>query len=501
MTFAQPAQPYFYNFAEPGRHRARSTSVGTGDAAAHPDTWAGHQPGRHRAVQGRPVHAEQHPVHGQPDVLAARQALHPEGRVPGLPGQRPGQPRPGQRQGAVGQPVHPEHQDSSTSDKSSEQPHLVAAGDATSRCTRTWTRRTRPPASSRSARRSPHAHRPRRRSRKIGEGGQQPAANQTGVVDADLREVLRRRPRSPRPATTSRTRPRPSSCWPSAGYSPSHPLKLIGHHDHRLHRLGRLARGDQAAARADRHRPDRRRPRPADVRQPAVHRATSTSPTTARPAARRRTTSCAQILYSKNTAPLGTARQQQLRAVQQPRRRRAVRPVRRPPTTPARSRSSSRSRRRCSRTCRSSRRPSPSTGSSTTPSDIGGWPTAGRPVRPAGGVQRPRRRAGAAAPVLRSPRSRRGQRLSRCVTAARTEDGRMRYLAAPARLLRAHAVGRADAELLHPAVHAGQPAAGAAGPHAQQLSPAALQQMLTSFGFKPHQNVVVAVRRLPAATW
>ena len=47
----------------------------------------------------------------------------------------------------------------------------------------------------------------------------------------------------------------------------------------------------------------------------------------------------------------------------------------------------------------------------------------------------------------------------------------MRYRAAPARLLRAHPVGRADAELLHPAVHAGQPAAGAARPDAQQALP------------------------------
>ena len=34
-----------------------------------------------------------------------------------------------------------------------------------------------------------------------------------------------------------------------------------------------------------------------------------------------------------------------------------------------------------------------------------------------------------------------------------------------------------------------------------KLSPAALQQMLTSFGFKPHQNIVRAVPRLPRRTW
>ncbi len=113
LTFDKAAKPYFFNFANqvgdrPGahlRHRRRRRP---------PGHLGGHEPGRHRAVQGRPVRAEQHPVHGQPNVLAARQALHPEGGVSGLPGQRPGQPRPRQRQGAVGQPVHPEHQRAST---------------------------------------------------------------------------------------------------------------------------------------------------------------------------------------------------------------------------------------------------------------------------------------------------------------------------------------------------------------------------------------------------
>ena len=128
LTFKAAALPYFFNFAnqvsivpehiwsaadvkDQGRHvREQGTD-------------------RHRSLHGQPVHAEQDHLHRQQVVLAGGQALHPEGRVPGVPRQQPGQPRPGQRQGAVGRSVHPRHRQLLRQQGQGEQPLLVRAGD------------------------------------------------------------------------------------------------------------------------------------------------------------------------------------------------------------------------------------------------------------------------------------------------------------------------------------------------------------------------------------
>ena len=51
---------------------------------ANPVTYADPQPGGHRPVQGEPVHAGEHHLHGQPALLAARPAEHHQGAVPGV---------------------------------------------------------------------------------------------------------------------------------------------------------------------------------------------------------------------------------------------------------------------------------------------------------------------------------------------------------------------------------------------------------------------------------
>ena len=91
-----------------GRHRARA-HLGQRRRRGAPGHLGGQVTGRYRPVHGQPLLGQQHPVHGQSEVLAAGQAVHPEGRVPRLPRQRAGEPRPRQRQGPVGQPVHPQH--------------------------------------------------------------------------------------------------------------------------------------------------------------------------------------------------------------------------------------------------------------------------------------------------------------------------------------------------------------------------------------------------------
>ena len=112
---------------QPGRHRA-AAHLDQRRPGGAPGHLGGHESGRYGSVHGQPVRTEQHPVHREPELLAGRQAVHPEDRVPGVPRQRAGQPRPGQRQGAVGQSIHPQHQ-AVLLVQVAEQQHMVAAGD------------------------------------------------------------------------------------------------------------------------------------------------------------------------------------------------------------------------------------------------------------------------------------------------------------------------------------------------------------------------------------
>ena len=207
------------------------------------------------------------------------------------------------------------------------------------------------------------------------------------------------RPRSRRPATTSRTRTRRRACW-RVSATRGQPAEAHDHHDHRLHRLGRLARRGQAAAEAGRHRPDRRRPRVSRPSTTGSTTATSTSPTTARRGGPTPYYELRQMLYSKNSAPIGKPASSNYERYANPARSTRCSTSTRRRTRPARSRSSRRSARRC---CK----------------DIPIIPTTEsrqlvpvqhrrhrrladteRPVRAAGGIQRPGRRAGAAAPLL-----------------------------------------------------------------------------------------------------
>ena len=69
----------------------------------------GQGPGRHRPVHDEQVHPAEHHLQGQPELLAAGPAEGQDDPVPGLHQQQHGQRRPGQRERAVGRPVHPWH--------------------------------------------------------------------------------------------------------------------------------------------------------------------------------------------------------------------------------------------------------------------------------------------------------------------------------------------------------------------------------------------------------
>ncbi len=209
LTFAQAAKVYFYLFAD------QVTIVpqhiwSTGDAAAKPDTWADPNPVGSGPFTVNPCTPNNITYKANPTLLADGQAVHPDRAVPGVPRQRAGQPRPRQRQGSMGRPIHPEHR------------HGVQVEER--RATTTGSRRRRtsrscPTSTLRTKRRSTLAVRQaiaaaldRTQISKIGESGYQPAANQTGDRDSDVPEVLRRRRTRLRRGTTSRTPRRRFSC-------------------------------------------------------------------------------------------------------------------------------------------------------------------------------------------------------------------------------------------------------------------------------------------------
>ena len=211
MTFAQPRRAVLLQLRQPGRHRARSTSGRTGDAAAHPDTWADTNPVGTGPFTVEPVRAEQHPVHREPDTTG-----------------RPGKPY-------IQKIEYPAYLDNGPANldlasgkaqwgsqfipnikkfylsKSAGQPHLVAAGDQRRDRSRTSTRRTRRPASSPSGRRSRRRSTARRSPRSARAASSRPPTRPASSCRRSRSTSTR--PRWPRPATTSRTPPRPSSCW------------------------------------------------------------------------------------------------------------------------------------------------------------------------------------------------------------------------------------------------------------------------------------------------
>ena len=128
---------------------------------------------------------------------------------------------------------------------------------------------------------------------KIGEGGQQPPANQTGVVSPTFDKFLDKAAL----AASGLDQPNADKGQAAAGHRrvlAGQPAQADRHLDHRVHRLGRLAGRHQAAAspRSASRSPSATWPsRPSSASSTP---ATTTWPTTpSRTAARRRTTRCA----------------------------------------------------------------------------------------------------------------------------------------------------------------------------------------------------------------
>ncbi len=106
MKFKAPSVPYFYYIAD----QIPIVPEHIWSTIANPVTYADSNPVGTGAYIVKPVHAAEHHLRGQPALLAEGPAQDRQGAVPGVHLQRPGQHLPGHRPGAVGQPVHPEHQ-------------------------------------------------------------------------------------------------------------------------------------------------------------------------------------------------------------------------------------------------------------------------------------------------------------------------------------------------------------------------------------------------------
>ena len=199
----------------------------------------------------------------------------------------------------------------------------------------------------------------------VGEGGQQPGSNQTGIVTPTFDKFFD----SAAVASAGYDKPNPDKAkelLTKAGYGPDHPLDLsvitvTGYTDwdaslavvkQQLAAVGiNLTVQDLAQQTYD----DKLYTGDFDL----AYYAPPGGPT---PYYEMRAN-----LYSKNSAPIGQDGQLQLLPLQQPRGRCTSSTSTPSSTTPPRCRSSSRSARRCCATCRSSRSPRTSTGSSTTP--------------------------------------------------------------------------------------------------------------------------------------
>ena len=221
---------------------------GTGDAAAHPDTWADPNPVGTGPFKVNPCTPNNIQYTANPNYWQPGKPYIQKVEYPAYLDNGPANLDLASGKAQWGSQFIPNIKQFYLS-KSTGQPHLVAAGDRTSTIFPNLDP-SHAATSKLAVRQAIASAIDRNQISAIGEGGQQPPANQTGVViptfdkyyDAAARDRGRLRQAEPRQGQ--------DSCWQSAGYSPSHPLKLIDHHDHRLHRLGRLARGHQAAARS-----------------------------------------------------------------------------------------------------------------------------------------------------------------------------------------------------------------------------------------------------------
>ncbi len=106
---------------------------------------------------------------------------------------------------------------------------------------------------------------------KIGESGYQPAANQTGIVTPTFNkyfdEAALKASGYDKPNTD-----KAKSLLASAGYTQLPPVEALGHHRHRIHRLGCLAGRHQATAQGRRDRPVRAGHAGPGLRHQALHR-------------------------------------------------------------------------------------------------------------------------------------------------------------------------------------------------------------------------------------
>ena len=182
FKFKTPAVPYFYYIADQtpivAKHIWTTIKNPTTYKDEHP---VGTGPFTMSSCSPQVIKYKKNPSYWQAGKPVDRHRL-----LPGVHVERPGEPAAGERQGAVGQPVHPEHQRvlrveerrttttgsrrSSTSRSTSTRP---TRSSTTSPCGRRW--RTRSTA---------------RRSREIGEYGYEPPSNQTGIVTPTFSDWL-----------------------------------------------------------------------------------------------------------------------------------------------------------------------------------------------------------------------------------------------------------------------------------------------------------------------
>ncbi len=125
LKFEKAAQPCFYAFA----HQVAIVPehvFGKGEAASKPDTWVDKSPSAPARSRSTRAPRTTSSTRRTPTTGSRGQAVHPEGRVPGLPRQRPlptsTSPAARPSGGASSSPAS----SSSTSGQVARQPHLVA---------------------------------------------------------------------------------------------------------------------------------------------------------------------------------------------------------------------------------------------------------------------------------------------------------------------------------------------------------------------------------------
>ena len=254
MTFSQPAETYFFNFADQVAHRAQahlSHRRSRPRTPTHGRTRIRLAPGRSRSTRAARTTSSTRPTRPT-GRTASPTSRRSSTRHTSTTARRTSTWPPARRSGEA----NTSQTSSSSTCRSRRDNHTWSPAGDQRRALPEPRSLARRPASWPSGRRSPTRHRP-----------QSDLGHRRGwsATAGEPDRHRRRRPSTKYYDATAVTaagydKPDLAKAKHAAGRArvlAVAPAEPVDHHHHRLHRLGRLARRDQAAARADRHQPDR----------------------------------------------------------------------------------------------------------------------------------------------------------------------------------------------------------------------------------------------------